>query len=287
MPRFEHFAGVDWSGAKGARQKGIAVAVCPLGAAPPRLIEPEHCWSRQDVLDWLVGALAANTLVGLDLSMGLPFADAGAYFPEWEQSPADARALWRLVDAICAAEPNFAVSGFVDHAEASQHFRRQGRPIGRHFAAGAGRMRIVENRQRAMGVNPVSCFNLVGAAQVGKSSLTGMRVLHALAGRLAIWPFDAMPESGSLVVEIYTSIAARAAGVPKGRTKLRNGAALDRALAALGSAAHAPLPHYTDHATDAILTAAWLRHVADDTALWAPAGLDAVRATEGWTFGVR
>ena len=142
-------------------------------------------------------------------------------------------------------------------------------------------------RSRGNGVSPVSCFNLVGAAQVGKSSLTGMRVLHRLAGRVPVWPFDPVPERGPLIVEIYTSIAARAAGVRPGRSKLRDGESLDAALTRLGSQPHAPLARYDDHSTDAILTAAWLRTVAHDPALWNPPGLDAVRHTEGWTFGAR
>jgi hypothetical protein len=138
-----------------------------------------------------------------------------------------------------------------------------------------------------MGLSPSSCFNLVGAAQVGKSSLSGMRVLHRLAGRVPVWPFDPVPGTGPLIVEIYTSIAARAAGLRAGRSKLRDAASLDQALAALGTRPHAPLARYDDHATDAILTAAWLRRVQCDPALWRPEALtDRIAATEGWTFGV-
>ena len=138
-----------------------------------------------------------------------------------------------------------------------------------------------------MGLSPYSCFNLVGAAQVGKSSLTGMRALHQLRGMVPVWPFDPVPGEGPLIVEIYTSLAARAALLPKGRSKMRDGAALDSALAALGGDPHSPLPRYSDHATDAILTTAWLRKVADDARLWSPPGLSVqIAATEGWTFGV-
>ena len=146
---------------------------------------------------------------------------------------------------------------------------------------------MTEERQRAQGLNPYSNLNLVGAAQVGKSSLTGMRMLHRLDRRLPVWPIDPLPASGSVIVEIYTSLAAIAAGLPKGRTKIRDAATLDAALARLGSRPHVPLARYVDHATDAILTAAWLRAASSDAALWEPTGLAAVAATEGWTFGVR
>ena len=287
MISFEHFAAVDWSGAVGPRQPGIAVALCSGGSAAPELIRPGHIWSRQDVLDWLIDDLPEHTLVGMDLSPALPFADASAYFPDWATSPKDAHALWAFVDRICADDPHFAASGFVDHPEASRYFRRHGNRTGDRFGIGRGRLRVVEERQKAHGLSPYSCFNLVGAAQVGKSSLTGMRVLHRLGGKIPVWPFDPMQVSESVIVEIYTSLAARAAGLPKGRAKMRDGAALDNALHQLDVNTHTPFTaRYTDHATDAILTAAWLRKVAGDDALWNPEGLDAVAQTEGWTFGV-
>ncbi|MGQ0660776.1 hypothetical protein [Sphingosinicella sp.] len=286
-PRFRHFAVADWSGAKGERQKGIAIAICSVGAEAPLLVRPDRVWSREDVLAWLTEDLPDDTLVGLDLAPGLPFADAGGFFPGWSESPAEARDLWALVERISADDPHLAVSTFVDHPEASRYLRRHGGRRGDRFGEqGGGRLREVEFRQRGHGLSPYSCLNLVGAAQVGKSSLTAMRLLHRLAGRLPVWPFDPVPEHGSLIVEIYTSLAARAAGIGKGRSKIRDGAALDAALAALASSPHAPLTHYSDHATDAILTTAWLRANACRPELWTPAGLEAVRRTEGWTFGV-
>ena len=195
--------------------------------------------------------------------------------------------MWRLVDRLCADEPNLGANRFVDHPQASRHFRRHGGRKGDLFTPASGRLRLTEHRQRGQSLNPYSNFNLVGAAQVGKSSLTGMRMLHGLDGRHPVWPFDERPATGSVIVEIYTSLAAVAAGLPKGRTKMRDAAALDGALAALDVGPHTPLPRYTDHATDAILTAAWLRKVAHDPSLWNPPGLELVRHTEGWTFGVR
>jgi hypothetical protein len=287
VPDFAHFIAIDWSGAVGARQPGIAVAICTPGRTPPELVRPGHIWSRDDVLDWLTDHLPDNSVIGLDLGASLAFADCGAFFPGWDQSPANARALWALIDEICVDEPNLGANHFVDHAEASRHFRRHGGRLGDQFPPGRGRLRVTEAAQRTQGLNPYSNFNLVGAAQVGKSSLTGMRMLHRLNGRFPIWPFDPVPRQGSVVTEIYTSLAAIAAGLPKGRTKVRDAMTLDAALAEIGSAPHAPLARYTDHATDAILTAAWLRTVARGDELWAPRQLTpALAATEGWTFGI-
>jgi len=283
--RFARFACIDWSGAAGAFQPGIAVASCERDG-PPALIEPDgRHWSREAVLRWMLKQ--EDCLIGIDFSASLPFADAGAFFPGWSESPPDARALWALVDRIAKAEPHLGVSAFVDHPEIGRYFRRHGGRTGDRFGIGAGRMRVIESTARAAGVTPTSSFNLVGAAQVGKASLTAMRLLHRLDGRVPVWPFDPVPESGSLIVELYTSLAARAAGIPKGRSKLRTADALDGALAALGSPPHAPLARYDDHITDALVGAAWLRRVSDDAALWHPPALTpALAQTEGWTFGL-
>jgi hypothetical protein len=291
--RFAHFAAIDWSGAAAERHKGIAVALCGPGGSAPALVRPGHRWSRGEVLDWLLDGLPADTLVGLDLGISLPFADCGAFFPGWEASPPDARALWALVEATCRDDPHLGASSFVDHLEASRYFRRQGGREGAKFHHGEathrrGRFRVTEQAQAAMGCQPYSNFNLVGAAQVGKSSLTGMRVLHALGGAVPVWPVDPLPESGSVVVEIYTAIAAIEAGRTAAQSKMRSYEELNRALAALGSPPVTGAGPLDDHSADALLTAAWLRTSADRAELWHPPGLTPELArTEGWTFGAR
>ncbi len=284
--RFRHFVAIDWSGAAGERLPGIALAICGPGRAAPRLVRPGHRWSRAEVAAWLAAELPDDALVGIDSAPALPFLDAGGYFPGWAQSPADARGLWALVEELTAADPHLSATSFCDHPEASRHFRRHGGRAGDRFGAGRGRLRVTEHGQRAMGLSPYSCLNLVGAAQVGKSALTTMRMLHRLTG-VAIWPFDPLPPAGPVLVEIYTALAARAAGVRRGRSKLRDAAGLDAALVALGSGPSGLTGSLPDHASDAILTAAWLRAVAHDPALWSPAALaPGVAQTEGWTFGV-
>ncbi|MEY4160639.1 MAG: hypothetical protein RLZZ136_1260 [Pseudomonadota bacterium] len=288
--RFQHFVAIDWSGAVGERHKGIAVALCSAGQVAPKLVRPGHRWSRQEVALWLRDDLPRECLVGIDLSMALPFADRDGYFPEWRQSSADARRLWALVDQICADDPHLSASSFVDHPEAAEHYRRHGGRAGRYFttdgiSGGRGRLRLTEQAQESMGCRPYSTFNLVGAAQVGKSSLTGMRLLHRLTPHLAIWPFDPLPDQGSVLVEIYTTLAAMAAGRSAGRSKIRSHAELDTALHQLGSEPGGGHGSIDDHASDAILTAAWLRRAAHQQDLWHPEGLNAVAQTEGWTFG--
>lgn len=283
--RFRHFVAIDWSGAVGERHRGIAVALCSEGEAAPRLVRPGHRWSRKEVADWLLEELPEDTIAGLDLGISLPFADRGAFLPGWDRSPPDARSLWALVEDLCTDAPHLSVSPFVDHPQAAAHFRRHGGREGAQFGGGRGRFRLTERAQEAMGCRPYSNFNLVGAAQVGKSSLSGMRMLHRVSQSLPVWPVDPLPQSGSVVVEIYTTIAALAAGRPPGRSKMRTVAELNEALAVLRSAPVAGSGAIDDHTSDALVTAAWLRRVAHQPDLWRPRGLAAVAHTEGWTFG--
>lgn len=290
-PDFRHFVAIDWSGAAGPRQKGIAIAIAVAAGGPPVLIEPDRTWSRADVLVLLKEDLPDDTLVGMDLGISLPFADCGAFFPGWDDSPRDAKSLWRMIDEICAEDEHLSASSFVDHPELSRYYRRHGGREGDRFHAPdadtrRGRFRVTERAQEALGCKPYSNFNLVGAAQVGKSSLTGMRVLHRLDGRVPVWPIDPLPPTGSVIVEIYTAISAISAARAAGRSKIRDMGDLDAALEALGSPSIGRSGPVSDHASDALLTAAWLRNAAKRPELWSPAALtEKIAETEGWTFG--
>lgn len=292
MRRFAHFLAIDWSGAKGARQKGIAIAQAQAAGGPPALIAPPlGGWSRLQVMELLRDSLAPDTLVGMDLGISLPFADEGAFFPGWDQSPADARTLWAMIDTICASDPHLECGAFLSHPVLSRYYRHAKDHVGDRFLmpdapSREGRFRVAELAQRQHGVRPVSNFNLVGAAQVGKSSLTGMRLLNQLGSAVSVWPIDPVPPAGPVVVEIYTSIAARSGGVAGTKTKIRNYDDLNYALAQLGSTAVEGHGTMDDHSSDALMTAAWLRNAASNPALWSPKALnDKIAQTEGWTFG--
>lgn len=281
LTHYRQFAAIDWSGARGRRHKGIALAVCNAGSEAPRLVAPPGgAWSRTQILDWLLDHADAPLLVGIDCSFSAPFVARGAHLPG-ETETTSAAELWAYVDAHSDDEDLGAAS-----------FLEQRR--GRHFYLGAadGHKRDFLHWRACEIANdgatkPTTVYDAIGAAQVAKASFAGMRLLHRLSGRVPVWPFDPLPTSGATLVEIYTAIAARAAGMPRGRSKLRDAAALDAALTTIGSAPHKPLARYDDHATDAILSAAWLRANADRAELWQPPGLTAdVRRTEGWTFGV-
>lgn len=279
LSHFNRFVAIDWSGAKGSAHRGIAVAMCETGDAAPTLISPpSRSWSREAVLDWLLARHGETMLVGFDFSFSAPFVDRGVHLPGELATP-DARALWASVDAACH-DTDLAAASFLDTRRGT-HF---------YFGSADGekasflRYRVCEVQGPR---KPSTVFDAIGASQVAKASFAGMRLLHRLDGHIPVWPFDPVPSRGALVVEIYTAIAARAAGMTGGRTKVRDADALDRALAWLGSRPHAPLERYDDHATDAILTAAWLRANFGRPELWSPSAMTPqVATTEGWTFGV-
>jgi hypothetical protein len=289
MRIFKNTACADWSGAIGERPRGLSVAVMQNDAAP-KLLNGEYRWSRADIRDWLFTCADKKTdiLIGLDLSFGFPMIDCGAYFPQWDESPPDARSLWATIDTICQDDPHMCAASFLSHPQAHRHFRHSKDDTGDLFGGGIGRLRAVEHHQRTTKqANSWSCFNLVGAGQVGKSSLTGMRMLHQLNHRIPIWPFDPIPDSGPMIVEIYTSMAARAAGMPANRSKIRTLSALIDTLHALDSLSPTALERTDDHAYDALITAAWLHKTAQNSVFWHPSILNnKIAATEGWTFGV-
>ena len=281
---FTRFAVADWSGAKGERHPGIALGVCDAGHAAPTLVPPPgRHWSRQAVGDWVLAERAAGcrTLIGFDFSFAPPLRAAG-YLPGTD-APATPRAFWRWVDGQAAQEPDLGAGGWMAGA-GRRHF---------YFGVGDGTKadylvwRACERRLRdAGGHKPSTVFDAIGAAQVAKASFAGMRLLHRLSeAGVPVWPFDPVPDAGPLVVEIYTSIAATAAGRLKGRAKLRSSAELDGALARLGSGRHDSAA--TEHEADALLTAAWLRRSAADPALWAAPAAEPLAVREGWTFGIR
>ena len=277
---FDRFVAIDWTGAKGERHAAIAVAECTAGDSAPVLVRPGHRWSRGEVFDWVadLAACGERVLIGFDFSFSFPFVDAGAFFPGDLDSPPDARALWREVDCVSATDAHLAAHGAIER-------RRPHYWLGAHDGdkAAKARLRTVEHVWAAKKRGAASSvFALLGAAQCGKASLSGMRLLHRWG--LPVWPFDLVPATGPLIVEIYCRTFAADGGV---RGKIRDRATLDAALSRLRSAPSADLSEcFADHIGDALISAAGMRRAALDPTTWHPAGLDAVWATEGWTFGV-
>ena len=282
MSRFESYVAIDWSGAKGRRHKGIAIAEARHDAAP-RLIRPGHVWSRKDVLRWLVKrATKEPTLFGFDFSFAPPIVERGEYLLGEPGIPKTARQFWAYVESKCDDE-DLGAASFLEIA----HRRHFYFGIADGVKADFMHFRQCDARLNAQGGRKTaSAFDAIGAAQVAKASFSGMRLLHHLDGRIAIFPMDPLPKHGSAVVEIYTRIYLRRAGMTG--AKLRTRAALNVALEGLGSKAVRLGFEPNDHQTDALVTAAGMRAIATtESKAFEPEGLTPeIARTEGWTFGV-
>jgi hypothetical protein len=282
VSRFQCFVAIDWSGAKGKRHKGIAIAEA-RGDAAPRLVRPDHVWSREEVADWLFERAAGEpTLFGFDFSFAPPIVERGEYLLGEPGVPNTAREFWRYVDAMCD-DDDLGAASFLEIA----HRRHFYFGIADGVKADFVRFRQCDARLNAQGGRKTaSAYDAIGAAQVAKASFSGMRLLHRLDGKVAIWPMDPLPATGSAIVEIYTRIYLRRAGMSG--TKLRSRASLNLALEGLGSPPARLRFEPNDHQTDALVTAAGMRQLAtDEPRAFEPEDLTpAIARSEGWTFGV-
>ena len=282
MSRFAAYVAIDWSGAKGKRHKGIAIAEA-RGEAAPRLVRPGHVWSREEVLRWLLNRAAKEpTLFGFDFSFAPPIVERGEYLVGEPDVPKTAREFWAYVDRTSDDE-DLGAASFLEVAH-RQHFYFG---IADGVKAGFMHFRQCDARLNAQGGRKTaSAYDAIGAAQVAKASFSGMRLLHHLDGKVATWPMDTIPDHGSAVVEIYTRIYLRRAGLTG--TKLRSRAALNLALEGLGSKPARLAFEPNDHQTDALVTAAGMRQLAlTEPRAFDPSGLTPhIAEAEGWTFGV-
>jgi hypothetical protein len=282
VKHFAAYVAIDWSGAKGKRHKGIAIAEA-RGETAPRLIRPGHVWSREEVLHWLLERTAKEpTLFGFDFSSVPPLIERGEYLPGEPDVPKTAREFWAYVDRV-SSDDDLGAASFLENAH-RRHF---------YFGIADGvkarfmHFRQCDRRLNAQGGRKIaSTYDAIGAAQVAKASFSGMRLLHRIDGKVAIWPMDPLREHGSVVTEIYTRIYLRRAGLTG--VKLRSRAELNRALEGLGSPPARLRFEPTDHQTDALVTAAGMRQlVLTEPRAFEPEGLTPeIAQTEGWTFGV-
>ena len=280
--RFSAYVAIDWSGAKGKRHKGIAIAEA-RGDAAPRLVRPGHLWSREEVATWLLERAAKEpTLFGFDFSFAPPIVEKGEYLLGEPDVPRAAKAFWDYVDRLCD-DDDLGAASFLETAHRKHFYFGIADGVKADFV----RFRQCDARLNAQGGRKTaSAYDAIGAAQVAKASFSGMRLLHRLSGKVAIWPMDELPKQGSAVVEIYTRIYLRRAGMSG--TKLRSRADLNRALKGLGSPPARLRFEPNDHQTDALVTAAGMRALArEEPSAFSPEGLAAeIARSEGWTFGV-
>lgn len=285
--QFDAFVAMDWSGAA-RRYDGIAVAICPEGRAAPELVACRgRRWTREEVAEWLKNRLAdeLRLLIGLDFAFGFPYEETG-YLGGHAPGITDIFSLWALIEERSAGDTDFGCTRFIEDPDFADLFWKAGqRPdawIERKRRAEHACAEVTKTR-------PDTLYKLLHSKQVGKGSITGMRVLHHLRtcmkSRVSIWPFE-LPQS-SAIVEIYPTMFRKLA--TGSIAKLRSRAGLNRALSALGSLQIVEKrgPEPSDHETDALISAAGIRAISQNPAVWSHPELSSLRVRrEGWIFGI-
>lgn len=287
-PGFDLFLGIDWSGAKGARNKGIQVAAAVLGEALPRLItnpyRPHGIWSRPDVLSYLIARVdeGCRVLAGFDFAFCYAFEDEGAYFPGLPDAPRSPEAVWALVELAGQDDPDLYGAAL---------YKRADLPYRNYFIAPGWRGEKYRYRQRlaeqasASVTVPHPVFKCIGAANVGTGSLAGMRLLHRLRGLdtdIRIWPFDHEPGGSLTVVEIFPRLYYKlAGGDPRAWGDREN---LGNVCRYFGANAGEIPEIGTEDEADALISAAALRALVGNPVLWEQANRTGA-AKEGWIFG--
>jgi hypothetical protein len=278
MPGFDCFVGIDWSGDKQVRQKGLKIAIAYPGRAAPRL---EECathrgrWSRTEAIRWIEHEFRdKRALIGLDFAFGFPaVAISKNVVLDWE-----------YVESICKSGPNFYGGAFFRPPTRAHSHLINSPWLPKHsYSAAHLRMTDIVAKQ-TIGATPQSIFNAVGPAQVGPSSITGMRALRTLqkncGDRIAIWPFDELRQTGSVIVEIFP----RYFPLSRGRSaRLSDHSELNAALSAFDSDGVMQGPESEDEG-DALLSAAALRSLSSQQSLFQMP--DPSIRLQGWIFGV-
>jgi len=287
ISNFDAFITIDWSGAARG-YNGIAVAVCRRGRTAPTLIAPAGArWTRLEIAEWLKCQLDGEQrlLIGFDFAFGFPYENCG-YLGGRARGINDIFALWELIETKSAGDPDFGCLRFIGDPNYAPLF----------WTAGPKPGHWVERKRRTEYVcaestmtRPDTLYKLLHSKQVGKASITGMRVLRHVRSckgdRVAIWPFETA--RGSLIVEIYPTMFRKLA--TGSIAKLRSVKELNGALLAFQSR---PIREeiglrLSDHDTDALISAAGLRSISSNPRVWTRPDIASQQVRrEGWIFGI-
>ncbi|MGC6516534.1 MAG: hypothetical protein ACON49_00730 [Candidatus Puniceispirillaceae bacterium] len=285
---YDLFVGIDWSGAKGHRHRGISVFVCEKGDATPHKISPpdgKSAFSRADVVRYLEDlSNAAKVLAGIDFAFAYPVDKESNYFPDLPSSqPKTAQELWYLIEHLNSEAEDFYGGVIWDHPLYGPYYNA---PSGRRGLKFQSRRRETEKAASAV-KSPSPTFNCVGPAGVGTGSLAGMRLCHYFAKSATIWPFHTKQGSNLTLVEIFPSYYFKMAGITPVNGQQAQIDTLNMALRYFHSRPVSKEfvvagPDADD--ADALISAAALRSMSCDPASWL---VPDIAQREGWIFGVK
>ncbi len=204
MPKFEHYIGIDYSGAQtptsGLRALQVYAAdwLMPPQEVPPPPSPRKH-WTREGLAEWLVAQFSGQKplLAGIDHAFSFPL----SYFaqhrlpPNWHKFLDDFQKHWPT------DEPNTYVC-FVRDGNCGQGAKRTG---------DAQWLRLTE--QWTATAKSVFQFDVPG--QVAASTHAGLPWLRFIRDRcrerVHFWPFDGweVPAGRSVLAEVYPSLWTR------------------------------------------------------------------------------
>ncbi|MEM6811074.1 MAG: hypothetical protein AAF549_01260 [Pseudomonadota bacterium] len=285
MLNFDQFIGIDWSGAKSPiNTKSIAYASTSRKTNSVTLFQQIR--SRQSVCDEIL-KIKGRTLIGIDCNFGY----AHQIVEQQLGKDADAYELWETVEAANKDHPNLFAGEFWSHPKFGKYFWTEGKmPENFQMPKRTTEIRCADNGYG----NPESPFKLIGAKQVGKGGLAGMRLafqLKKLMGdEIAIWPFDQNCGSAKIVMtEIYPRQFIMRAGM--GKQKIRTTSDLNKVLKFFDAKKYSD-QEFSDHDSDAIISAAGLKFLCGNQReipenIAHPQSMDKkAQSKEGWIFGV-
>lgn len=295
LKNFDHFVAIDWSGAKlPICNPHIAWAECDQqNANMPSL--PHDSWSRTEVFDAILKAADSGKryLIGIDCN----FSYCETIVKKLCGEGAKAADLWALIDDVCSDTPNFLASDFWNISPYKDLFWTQGARPG--WFDTKNLQRAVEKicAEKNLG-NPESPFKLIGAKQVGKGGLSGMRLCHQLkiklGHRVAFFPFDdeeRLNQASVILTEIYPRLFWMMAGF--GRDKITKIELIKKALDYFATKSSKTLQDdLSNDQSDALIAAAGLRFLCGKGAFMPEKytnfdDLSRHRTRiEGWIFGV-
>ena len=285
LTHFTRFAAIDWSGAKGSRHRGIALAVCEAGDAAPVLVDRRGgVWSRTD--DARLAARAPRR------------ADAGRVRHQLLRAVRRARRVsarlrarrptrgrcGRYVDANSADE-DLGAASFLEAGAA--RISTSARPTARRRSSSISAVREALHNDAGLRQGVHASTTRSARRRSPRRASPGCACSTISTAAIAVWPFDPVParacRSSKSTPRSPRAPRGSAQGVEQDARRPRRWTTRWRRSARTARAAR-PLRR-PRHRRDPRRRVA--PHQRARPELWAPAGLTAeIARTEGWTFGV-
>ncbi len=255
---FDRYVVVDWSARNAPATGTDSIWIADLEVDQPVQLSnpPTRHLAGQQLVDLIEPCRDQRLLIGVDVSLGYPVGSAalfGLVGDPW-------RAVWQaVVDLSTDDERNrnnrFEVASELNRRASSGQGPFWGCPPSKadaHLATTKpqslqiAEFRRTEQRLRAGGLRPASCWQLLGAGSVGGQTLTLLPVLEQLRvrapERIDIWPFTTglrapqIGRGGVVVAEVWPTMFMTDTPDPATQTLVRDAEQVATTALVLGDA---------------------------------------------------